>query len=59
MQLCNCVKILAILVLFTFLGVCSEEVQADNLTWVTTQQEAFDLAGQQGKKVLLLAGRDT
>jgi len=30
-----------------------------DLTWQTTKQEAINLAAQQDKKILLLAGRDT
>lgn len=32
---------------------------AVDLTWTTSKVDAFELAQQQGKKVLLLAGRDT
>ncbi len=35
------------------------ETQAANLVWQTSKQAAVDLATQQGKKILLLAGRDT
>ncbi len=33
--------------------------QAANLVWQTSKQAAVDLAVQQGKKILLLAGRDS
>ncbi len=33
--------------------------QAANLVWQTSKQAAVDLADQQGKKILLLAGRDS
>lgn len=32
---------------------------AADLDWITSKEEAFSLAEQQGKKVLLVAGSDT
>ena len=32
---------------------------AADLEWQTSKQDAVNLATQQGKKILLLAGRDT
>ncbi len=41
------------------MGCLLTHAQAANLNWQTSKQDALDLAVQQGKKILLLAGRDT
>ena len=51
----NCTGIVIVVVICYF----SFNASAADLTWQTTKQAAINLATQQGKKILLLAGRDT
>lgn len=50
---CSVIAIIVFICYFSF------NAMAADLTWQTSKQTAINLATQQGKKILLLAGRST